>query len=926
MNARAHHMSYRNGSRVCASSVLFPQAHAKLRVALVCLVWGEEFADFFARYCVRSLLEPHNIPLVSREHNVTLLLYTDRSTQDFLERHDSFNTLSKFVQVEVLPLEQLPAAARTNHWIPWQHAVAGRSRDFDRFLVIIPDCVYAAGCLGTIVDALEEHDTVYYRLPQVCRETVAVELDGLCRIDGHEYISFTTLQAVELFIRHVNPKHAAAACSGAFFINHPECVIQLSPKSMVVSETTSHPLAVRSSTRDVSYTFDAFSPGAKTCYLEILGVSAEPTLKFVEQYYRWPKLYRNHSRLMNLGSWAWNFRDASNAAYYRSATHIALDQGRVLQQHRGHVKRAKTKFLNATLDYLAVATRLYERARQCPDSTAARYIALAIAAPGFHRHLRRLQPGLTVVLPRTGSGFEDVVERIESRPAAQDILRRFLFLHVVASRLPIVPGLAVFLTCCDAADQFPKAFVVDPHTVALGDGLRATALSPLQWVWEKVFCIEADIDYSHLTWSILDPVNGTSDRVLDHAESTDTTCDVEQLHSEMADPDSADGVLRAEGISICPDGDCALEPSAALHILTEPPPRAAFTARNAVKFGVVKAYDMAAKLPLMAQSAWLMRNVYRKSKGRPWLSMRDAGINQPVLRLAKHEARQISENAREVFCSQHPTEPERSISCQPPLAEGAHTSHDAICKLNIVGELCCSPSPAEPELPISRQPPPTESARASYDAICKLNIIDNVAKITLAFYERLGLSPQQSPVCRCLASMRSKLAEEVEVLGAISIGSSLERFEFAWRAYEAGEIHEALQQFREVIADDRLARASASDPRSREAFIRAAEILGRHAELRGDTGAADQLYRRILEVDGNGIIARRLLLMLWREARIREAADLAPRIMQSDTNLVQHLRGSDAVNDLTRWLEREARRQPTTARGQHARDFGLQAR
>jgi hypothetical protein len=208
------------------------------------------------------------------------------------------------------------------------------------------------------------------------------------------------------------------------------------------------------------------------------------------------------------------------------------------------------------------------------------------------------------------------------------------------------------------------------------------------------------------------------------------------------------------------------------------------------------------------------------------------------------------------------------------------------------------------------------------DAISKLNIVDNVARITREYCERLGLNPQQSPVYACLASMRTKLAEEVEAFGAISAGSSLERFEFAWRAYEAGKIHEAFQLFREVIADEHLARAA--DPRAQEAFIRAAEILGRHAELRGDTSAAARLYRRILELGGNGIIARRLLLMLWREARIREAAELAPRIMQSDANLAQHLRGSDAVDDLTRWLKRETRREPTTARGQNARDIGIQ--
>ena len=642
---------------------------------------------------------------------------------------------------------------------------------------------------------------------------------------------------------------------------------------MVVSEISSHPLAVRSSARSVSYTFDALSPGAKTCYLEILGVSAEPTLKFVEQYYRWPKLHRDHSRLMNLGSWASIFRDASNAAYSRSATHIALDQGRVLEQHRGEVTRAKTKFVNATLDYLAVATRVYERARQCADATAARYIALAIAAPGFHRRLRRLQSDLTVVLPRTESRFEDVVEGIESRPAAQEMLRRFLFLHVVAGRLPIVPGHAVFLTYSDADEHFPKAFVVDPDTVALGGGLLGKAVSPLQWVWENVFCIEADIDYSHLTWSMLDPVNGTSERVLEHCEVDRCEGRCRELHNSSACAKDA-GELHNRS---------AWAKHAALRIATAGASRTASVARGIGKFSVAKTRPMATRLSLLHQSA---SGVARQGEWQ--LRAGCASFRDRFLRLAKRAAPRPYEIARKRYRS---VRPRRSTQPLPSA---------------------------------SLQLPPSDRVPDSYDAIAKLNIVDNVAKVTLAFYERLGLSPQQSPVCRCLAGIRSKLAEEVEALSPISTGSSLERFELAWRAYAAGETHQALQLFREVIADEQLAQASAADPRSREAFIRAAEILGRHAELRGDASAADQLYRRILELDGNGIVARRLLLMLWRQGRLREAAELAPRILQSDGNLAQHLRGSDAVGDLTRRLKREARREPTTARGQNARDFGLQ--
>jgi hypothetical protein len=805
-------------------------------VALVCLVWGEEFADFFARYCVPSLLEPHNVPLLAREQELTLLLFTDRATQGLLDRCASLDALSKFAKIEWLSLEQLPSTARTNHWVPWQYAVAGRGRDFDVFLVIIPDCVYAAGSLGAIIEALEEHDTVYYRLPQVCRETVAVELDGLRRVDGHDYIGITSLQVVELFIRHVNPKHAAAACAGTFFLNHPEYAIQLSAERMVVSEISSHPLAVRSSAHSVSYTFDAVSSAAKTCYLEILGVSAEPAMKFVEQYYRWPKLYRDQSRLMNLGKWALNFRDASISAHSRSATHVPLDSGRVLGQCQAQVACAKTRFTNATLDFLAVATQVYERAREFPDGTAAKYVALAMAAPGFHRHLRGLRSSFTVVLPKTANRFEEVVRRIETHPAATEILRRFLLLHIVADHVPIVPGHAIILAYPDAF-RLPKAFVVDPHTVAVGSGLWAKALSPPQWMREDVFCIEADIDYSYLAWSTLDPVGGTSECVLDHSLSA--------------------GAMATEWAF-----------------------RAVFS-RNG-RFSIVRAYETVSKLPLLILPAWLAGNLCRKATGRRWLSMENAGIRSPLLHLAEHELRRTYEIASRIW---------RRRS----------------------------------RISNSRQLPPKQST-PSYDAVSKLNIVDNVTKIMRAFYERLGSSPQQSPVYTCLANIRSKLAEEVEAATDACTESSLGRFELAWLAYEAGRTDEALQLFRWVIADERLLRASAADPRAREACIRAAEIVARHAELRRDTATATQLYRRILEFDGNGIVARRLLLMHWRETRIREAAKLAPRVVQSDCNLAQYLRGSDAVNDLARRLAREARREPTTARGQDARDFGLQAR
>jgi tetratricopeptide (TPR) repeat protein len=160
--------------------------------------------------------------------------------------------------------------------------------------------------------------------------------------------------------------------------------------------------------------------------------------------------------------------------------------------------------------------------------------------------------------------------------------------------------------------------------------------------------------------------------------------------------------------------------------------------------------------------------------------------------------------------------------------------------------------------------------------------------------------------------------EEIETHGLDRAESSLERFELAWRAYEAGETHEALQMFREVMSDDSLARAGSVDPWAREALARAAEILGRHAELRGDADAAAESYRRALRVNDSGVIARRLLLMSWRQGRIRAAAELAPCVVRSDRNLVEHLRGSETADYLTRRLEREARRKSAREGEQNA--------
>ena len=102
--------------------------------------------------------------------------------------------------------------------------------------------------------------------------------------------------------------------------------------------------------------------------------------------------------------------------------------------------------------------------------------------------------------------------------------------------------------------------------------------------------------------------------------------------------------------------------------------------------------------------------LHRTGKGRPWLSMRT---------------------------------PASTVRSAPRQARGSTALRDRQQGLPWPAAARPGRRPASQPRSSSR---PAKCARDSYDAISKLNIVDNVAKITRAFYERLGLSPQQSPV------------------------------------------------------------------------------------------------------------------------------------------------------------------------------------
>lgn len=71
--------------------------------------------------------------------------------------------------------------------------------------------------------------------------------------------------------------------------------------------------------------------------------------------------------------------------------------------------------------------------------------------------------------------------------------------------------------------------------------------------------------------------------------------------------------------------------------------------------------------------------------------------------------------------------------------------------------------------------------------------------------------------------------------------------------------------------------------------MRSGEILGRHYDRLGDRGKAIAIYREILSVDPDAVVARRLIVLLCRNGRLAEAAEFAETAITSRANLFPYI-------------------------------------
>jgi tetratricopeptide (TPR) repeat protein len=176
-----------------------------------------------------------------------------------------------------------------------------------------------------------------------------------------------------------------------------------------------------------------------------------------------------------------------------------------------------------------------------------------------------------------------------------------------------------------------------------------------------------------------------------------------------------------------------------------------------------------------------------------------------------------------------------------------------------------------------------------YDKLVAHNVAGLLIEVMTKFYRDLGADVSEVPLIRALNSFCRKMPV-VDIASSQNSSSPLIQFERAWARHQEGQIGEALRLFETVFRDGSARKRMMGNPFIAEAVVRSGEILGRRQEKIGNTDAAIAIYREIMELDGgNGVIARRLLLLLSRSGNLHEAAKLAQAAIHNRTNLYPQL-------------------------------------
>jgi hypothetical protein len=176
-----------------------------------------------------------------------------------------------------------------------------------------------------------------------------------------------------------------------------------------------------------------------------------------------------------------------------------------------------------------------------------------------------------------------------------------------------------------------------------------------------------------------------------------------------------------------------------------------------------------------------------------------------------------------------------------------------------------------------------------YNRLLAGNAAGQLWDVMHRFYGDLGVDAGSIPLVQGLDRFRQKLSSEAADKAEPETASTLIRFETAWGLYRQRRVDAALPLFEAVFRDVAARKRAGRDPFIKEAVVRSGEILGRRQDTSGNSEQAVAIYQEIMTIDLDGVIARRLAVLLARCGDLRKAAERAESIIVSRPNLFPFL-------------------------------------
>lgn len=178
-----------------------------------CAVWGRQYADFFCRFAIASLLSPKNFPALTNNGVSTFFISTTRADQATIEASTAFRVLSSLIKVEFLPFatmnERLPGPDdRDDKYslLMLSHAVvAQRAMGRGCAIYLGPDAIYSDGFLSCLLERAQQgYETVVGMGLRVNEETIVPQLEEQQFLREGEPLVMQPRQAVGFLVEHLH--------------------------------------------------------------------------------------------------------------------------------------------------------------------------------------------------------------------------------------------------------------------------------------------------------------------------------------------------------------------------------------------------------------------------------------------------------------------------------------------------------------------------------------------------------------------------------------------------------------------------------------------------------------------------------------------------------------------------------------------------